>query len=218
MIQGAVFDMDGLMFDTEKLVYRVWKEVMTKNGFFYDFSAYKQTIGRRTAYTKKLYETWYGDRFCYEELRRQANILFRDFIDQHGVPVKKGLYSLLEYLKNHNFEIALATSTGSKTAMDLLDRTNVTGYFDAFICGNMVQNGKPHPEVFLTAAKELKLCPENCIALEDSINGIKAAYAAKMKPVMVPDLLEPSEEIKPMLYALCENLEEAITCFKTGSD
>lgn len=218
MIEGAVFDMDGLMFDTERLVYRVWKEVMEKNGFFYDFSAYKQTIGRRTAYTKKLYETWYGKNFCYEELRRQANILFRDSIDRNGVPVKKGLYALLEHLKSHRFKIALATSTGSATAMDLLERANVTGYFDAFVCGNMVQNGKPHPEVFLTAAQELSLPPENCIALEDSINGIKAAYAANMKPLMIPDLLEPNEEIKPMLYAVCENLEEAIACFYTEPD
>lgn len=214
MIKGAVFDMDGLMFDTEKLVYRAWQRVMDSNGYDYDFEIYKKTVGRRTAETRKFYEELYGGEFDYQRLRSEANVFFRDDIETNGVPLKKGLVNILEYLKNHNMKIALATSTSSTTAMGLLEKANVKQYFDRFVCGNMVKNGKPHPEVFLTAAKELCLKPESCIALEDSINGIKSAYNAGMKPLMVPDLLEPNEEIKPMLFALCKDLDEAIEYFK----
>lgn len=214
MIKGAVFDMDGLMFDTEKLVYRAWQRVMDSNGYDYDFEIYKKTVGRRTAETRKFYEELYGGEFDYQRLRSEANVFFRDDIETNGVPLKKGLVNILECLKNHNMKIALATSTSSTTAMGLLEKANVKQYFDRFVCGNMVKNGKPHPEVFLTAAKELCLKPESCIALEDSINGIKSAYNAGMKPLMVPDLLEPTEEIKPMLFALCKDLDEAIEYFK----
>lgn len=214
MIKGAVFDMDGLMFDTEKLVYQAWQRVMDSNGYDYDFEIYKKTVGRRTAETRKFYEELYGGEFDYQRLRSEANVFFRDDIETNGVPLKKGLVNILEYLKNHNMKIALATSTSSTTAMGLLEKANVKQYFDSFVCGNMVKNGKPHPEVFLTAAKELCLKPESCIALEDSINGIKSAYNAGMKPLMVPDLLEPTEEIKPMLFALCKDLDEAIEYFK----
>ena len=214
MIKGAVFDMDGLMFDTEKLVYQAWQRVMDSNGYDYDFEIYKKTVGRRTAETRKFYEELYGGEFDYQRLRSEANVFLRDDIETNGVPLKKGLVNILEYLKNHNMKIALATSTSSTTAMGLLEKANVKQYFDRFVCGNMVKNGKPHPEVFLTAAKELCLKPESCIALEDSINGIKSAYNAGMKPLMVPDLLEPTEEIKPMLFALCKDLDEAIEYFK----
>lgn len=211
MIKGAVFDMDGLMFDTEKLVYRVWQRTMDENGYEYSFDIYKKTVGKRTAEVKIFYKELYGERFVYQELREKANVYFYEYVEKEGVPVKKGLLNILKYLKGRGIKISLATSTSSKTALDLLDRTGVTEYFDKFVCGNMVKNGKPHPETFLTAAKELSLKPEECIAFEDSINGIKSAYNAKMKPVMIPDLLEPTEEIKPMIFALCKDLDEAIT-------
>lgn len=213
MILGAVFDMDGLMFDTETLVYRAWQKVMDDHNYNYNFEIYKQTVGRRTVDVKKMYEEMYDDNFDYALMREEANVYFRKAINDFGVPFKKGLINILEHLKDKGIKIALATSTSSQTAMWLIEDANLKKYFDKYVCGNMVTNGKPHPEVFLTAAKELQLPPEDCIALEDSLNGIKSAYNAGMKPIMIPDMLEPTEEIKPMLYALCEDLDEAIQYF-----
>lgn len=213
MILGAVFDMDGLMFDTETLVYRAWQKVMDDHNYNYNFEIYKQTVGRRTVDVKKMYEEMYDDNFDYALMREEANVYFRKAINDFGVPFKKGLINILEHLKQKGIKIALATSTSSQTAMWLIEDANLKKYFDKYVCGNMVTNGKPHPEVFLTAAKELQLPPEDCIALEDSLNGIKSAYNAGMKPIMIPDMLEPTEEIKPMLYALCEDLDEAIQYF-----
>src|SRR5574344_236584 len=148
MIKGAVFDMDGLMFDTERLTFDAWHKTMTANGFKYDLSIFKQTIGNRTNETKVFYAKLFGQNFNYDKMREEANIIFRDEIKRNGVPIKKGLYDILRFLKDNNFKIALATSTSSSTAMKLLDNADVTKYFDKFICGNMVQKGKPDPEVF----------------------------------------------------------------------
>lgn len=213
MIKGAVFDMDGLMFDTESLVYKSWQKVMDDHNFEYNFEIFKQTVGKRTVDTQKMYEALYKDGFHYPSMKEEATGHFRKAINDFGVPLKKGLINILEHLKSKGIKVALATSTSSQTAMWLIEDADLKKYFDKFVCGNMVTKGKPDPEVFLTAAKELELNPEDCIALEDSINGIKSAYNAGMKPIMVPDLLEPTEEIKPMLFALCKDLDEAIEYF-----
>lgn len=213
MIKGAVFDMDGLMFDTETLVYNAWQKVMDDHNYKYDFEIFKQTLGKRTVDVKKMYEEMYDNNFVYATMREEANVYFRKAIADFGVPMKKGLINLLEHLKSKGIKIALATSTSSQTTMWIMGLADLKKYFNALVCGNMVTNGKPHPEVFLTAAKELQLDPQDCIALEDSINGIKSAYNAGMKPIMVPDMLEPTDEIKPMLYALCNDLDEVIQYF-----
>lgn len=213
MIKGAVFDMDGLMFDTETLVYNAWQKVMDDHNYKYDFEIFKQTLGKRTVDVKKMYEEMYDNNFVYATMREEANVYFRKAINDFGVPMKKGLINLLEHLKSKGIKIALATSTSSQTTMWIMGLADLKKYFNALVCGNMVTNGKPHPEVFLTAAKELQLDPQDCIALEDSINGIKSAYNAGMKPIMVPDMLEPTDEIKPMLYALCNDLDEVIQYF-----
>ena len=113
-------------------------------------------------------------------------------------------------LKEQKIKIALATSTTTKSAREILRRANVLEYFDKLVCGDMVTNGKPHPEIFLKAVKELELKAEDCVGLEDSINGIKSLYSANIKAVMVPDLIEPTDEIKPMIYKVCKDLKEVI--------
>ena len=108
------------------------------------------------------------------------------------MPVKKGLYEIFDYLKSVGCKISLATSTSSQTALKIMKKINLYDKFDAFVCGDDVKNGKPNPEVFLIAAKKLGLEPVDCVAFEDSINGIKSAHAAGMTTVMVPDLSEPT--------------------------
>ena len=117
---------------------------------------------------------------------------------------------IFDYLKSVGCKISLATSTSSQTALKIMKKINLYDKFDAFVCGDDVKNGKPDPEVFLIAAKKLGLEPVDCVAFEDSINGIKSAHAAGMTTVMIPDLLEPTDEIKPMIDFLCTDLSEAI--------
>ena len=209
MFQGAVFDMDGLMFDTERLVYENWQAMMDERGYPYDIEAFKQTVGRRKKEVELFYKAAYGEDFPYWELADEGRARYVKRIEREGIPVKPGLYEILDFFRRRNVKIALATSTSRETAELNLRIAKVSEYFDVLVCGGDVKNGKPHPEVFLTAAERLRAAPESCVAFEDSINGIKSAYAAGMKTVMVPDFLQPTEEIKPMITYLCGNLNEA---------
>lgn len=210
MIKGAVFDMDGLMFDSERLVYETWQMMMDELGFEYNLEIFKNTIGLRTDMAESYYNSLYGERFCYQPLKQRSREIFLKRVSEEGVPIKKGLVELLEFLKSNNFKIAVATSTSAPTAHKIIRMAGVYDYFDAFVCGDDVRNGKPHPEVFLTAAERLSLPPTECVAFEDSINGIKSAHSAEMTTVMVPDYLQPTEEIIPMIDCLCDDLSQAI--------
>ena len=210
MLKAAVFDMDGLMFDTETLVYRNWQAMMDEAGYPYSLDDFKQTVGKRKAEVQNFYFGKYGADFPYWDFSEKGRGMYLEYVAERGVPVKPGLYELLEYLKSKDFGIALATSTSRKTTELNLESAGVQGYFDVLVCGDDVKNGKPHPEVFLTAAARLGEAPEACVAFEDSINGIKSAFAAGMKTVMVPDMLQPTNEILPMIDCLCDSLEKSI--------
>ena len=210
MHKAAVFDMDGLMFDTEMLVYRNWQRMMDEAGYPYDLDDFKETVGKRKAEVQNFYFGKYGADFPYWDFSEKGRGMYVDYISEFGVPVKQGLRELLSYLKEKGFRIALATSTSRKTSVLNLESAGVTEFFDTLVCGEDVTNGKPHPEVFLTAAERLGEKPEDCIAFEDSINGIKSAHAAGMTTVMVPDMLQPTGEILPMIDCLCESLEQSI--------
>ena len=210
MLKAAVFDMDGLMFDTETLVYRNWQAMMDEAGYPYSLDDFKQTVGKRKAEVQNFYFGKYGADFPYWDFSEKGRGMYLEYVAERGVPVKPGLHELLEYLRSKDFGIALATSTSRKTTELNLESAGVQGYFDVLVCGDDVKNGKPHPEVFLTAAARLGEAPEACVAFEDSINGIKSAFAAGMKTVMVPDMLQPTNEILPMIDCLCDSLEKSI--------
>lgn len=217
MIIGAIFDMDGLMFDSERLVYESWQMMMNELGFDYSLDVFKNTIGLRADETERYYNSLYGDSFCYKPLKQKSRELFLERINNEGVPIKKGLVELLDFLKENGYKIAVATSTSAQTAHKVIRMAGIYDYFDGFVCGDEVKNGKPHPEVFLTASKKLSLSPKECVALEDSINGIKSAHSAGMTTVMVPDYLQPTEEIIPMIDCLCEDLSQAIEFIQNRS-
>ena len=208
-MKGAIFDMDGLMFDTERLVYENWQDMMDARGLPYDLDVFKQTIGRRKKEVELFYLDRYGADFPYRELADEGRQRYVDRLQREGIPKKKGLVEILRWCRKNSLKVALATSTSRRTAELNLRTAGVSEYFDALVCAEEVVNGKPHPEVFVTAAEKLGVPPEECAAFEDSINGIKSAYAAGMTTVMVPDYLQPTDEIIPMIDYLCSDLNEA---------
>lgn len=210
MIKGAIFDMDGLMFDSERLVCSIWQEMMDENGYKFNVDIFKNTIGLRRDKTKEFYTSLYGSDFDYDHFKTQSRERFYKRIEKDGVPIKKGLFELLDYLRKNNIKTAVATSTSASTALKVIKKAGIYDYFDSFVCGDDVKNGKPHPEVFLTAAQKIGIAPNECIAFEDSINGIKSALSANMTTVMVPDFLQPTDEIKPKISLICKSLDEAI--------
>lgn len=215
MIKGAVLDMDGLMIDSERVVYETWQRMMDENGYDYSFEVYLQTIGKRKNEVEKIYCNRYGSEFPYWDFAEQCHESYLELLRSSGIPTKPGLFELLDFLKENGVKIALATSTSRETATLNLQTTDTLRYFDALVCGNDVTNGKPHPEVFLTAAERLGLPPGDCAAYEDSLTGIRSAHDAGMITVMVPDYLQPDDDTLPLINHLCATLDESIQFLQT---
>ncbi|MBP3243285.1 MAG: HAD family phosphatase [Ruminococcus sp.] len=214
MCRGAIFDMDGLMLDTEKLLVRFWRQAASEYG--YDMTD-EDVFGIRSLsrkYSVPRLKERFGQEFPFEEVRSRRIKLMNDFIDQNGFEVKRGLFELLSYLKDSGKSIAVATATARDRATDYLRRINALDYFDAVICGDMVTNGKPEPDIYITAANELGIPCDECAAFEDSPNGVLSAYRAGCQVIMIPDLTQPTEEMLPTLSGVYSDLEKAIAYFE----
>ena len=217
IIKGAIFDMDGLMLDTEKLLVRFWRQAAAEYG--YEMTV-EHVLGIRSLsrkYSIPKLKGIFGDEFPFDEVRSLRIRLMNDYIDKNGFDVKQGLFELLDYLKAHKIRIAVATATSRDRAEMYLNRIHALEYFDAVICGDMVKNGKPEPDIYLTAANELGLPPSECAAFEDSPNGLKSAFAAGCKVIMIPDLSQPDSETQPYTHAVYESLDKAADFFEGRS-
>ena len=207
-IELIIFDMDGLMFDTEKISYQAWKEAAEIYGYAIDQALFEKTIGTNLVKTKEIYLEYFGENYPFDLVRDQRVKISDQLIQSKGVPIKKGLYELILYLKTSPVKIAVATSTSRNRALNLLRLSQLESYFDYILCGDEVTNSKPNPEIFLTVAANLNCAPSKCLVLEDSSLGILAAYHAGMMPIMIPDLLEPNEEIQTLLFKKMKSLIE----------
>ena len=214
IIKGAVFDMDGLMIDTEKLYLLYWKKAAADFGYdMKDEHVYAiRSLARK--YSIPMLKSFFGEDFPTEEVRARRTELINAHIEKNGIDLKKGLFELLNWLKDHGVKLAVATATPRERATLYLRRINALDLFDTVVCGDMIANGKPDPDIYLTAARELDLPPEQCAAFEDSPNGIKAAHAAGCHAIMIPDMTPPDDEITPLLSAVYPDLAQAISYFE----
>lgn len=209
-MKAVIFDMDGLMIDSERLVLNSLVSVGKKHNFNDITEICTKAIGTNDEETRRIFHEALGDELDYENLRKEAYELYLNSIRVKGIPVKEGLYDCLKKLKAHNFMLSVATSTKQSVAESTLKSIGVYDFFKVTVYGDMVTKSKPNPQIFLKAAELMKISPEQCYVLEDSYNGVKAAYAANMKPIMVPDLLPYNDEIKPYVYEVAENLSQAV--------
>ncbi len=207
-IELIIFDMDGLMFDTEKLSYQAWKAAAGLYNYQIDQDLFEKTIGTNLAKTKEIYFDYFGSSFPFDLIKDERVKLSNEFVKTNGVPIKNGLYELLAYLSLKNIKTAVATSTSRIRALNLLSLAQIDDQFDYIICGDEVENSKPNPEIFLKVASKLKCNPSTCLVLEDSELGILAAHNAGMMPLMVPDLIEPNEDTQKLLYQRMKSLVE----------
>ena len=213
-IKGAVFDMDGLIVDTEKLYLRYWKEAAADFGYDMQNEHVYAIRSLARKYSIPKLKSFFGEDFPTEDVRTRRTELINTHIDKYGIDVKKGLFELLDFLKAHGIKLAVATATPRERALRCLERIGARDYFNAVICGDMIESGKPDPDIYLTAARELGLPPEQCAALEDSPNGIRAAYSAGCHAIMIPDMTPPDEETAPLLSAVYDDLAQAVAYFE----
>ena len=213
-IFGVLFDMDGLVLDSEVLYTRFWREAAHALG--YPMTA-TQSLGMRSL-GKKLgqpyLESLFGPTVDYTTMREKRIELMDAYVEEHGIAPKPGIYELMDFLNEHQIPAAITSSSPMEYIQKHLAKANLLHRFQALCSGHNVPNGKPAPDIYLLGAETLGLDPKNCLALEDSPTGIRAGYAAGCLPVMIPDLGQPDEDTKDLLFAKADSLVDIITIIK----
>lgn len=209
-MKSIIFDMDGVLFDTERLCMDSWIAVARENGIPDMETFFPRCIGRNLTDTAAMFREFYGGSYDYERFRQQASGKFHEDIVQKGMPVKKGVREILEFLRQRKYRIGLASSTSRPSVEEHLERTGLREYFQSLTTGDMVEHSKPQPDIYLMACESLGVDPAQTMAIEDSPNGIRAAYSAGMLPVMVPDLIPPDQEMQEKSMLICRDLLEVM--------
>ncbi len=203
---AVVFDMDGVIFDSERLVLECWE----KTGETYGLSDMRETflpcIGTNSAKTREIVLERYGKDFPYEEFCGRASALFHGIADRDGLPVKAGVRELLEYLRENDVPMALASSTRLAVVTQELEQAGLYEYFRVVTGGDQLEHSKPSPDIYLMTCEKMNAEPSRCYAIEDSYNGIRAAHSAGMRPIMVPDMLPPTDEMRDKSVIVLDDL------------
>lgn len=208
MIKAVVFDMDGVIFDSEKLYRKHW--MISAKEYGLDESIMQTLLDKIAGATKerneKLMKSHFGQDFDYMRFREITMNRMDEEIKRDGVELKSGVPELFDYLKSHDYKIGLATSTMRERAEGNLVRAGIIDYFDGIMYGGIVEHGKPAPDIYEHACALLGVAPEEAIGIEDSINGVKSSHAAGLYTIMVIDLIKPTDEVRNIADKIYESL------------
>lgn len=204
---ALIFDMDGVILDTESLCRRCWHELAPEYGLPDDLDkVFLATVGTTRRHTGVMMREHYGADFPYEQFDRHVSRTFHAIADVEGIPLKPGACELLAYASENSFRIGLASSTRQVTVETELRQAGLYQYFDYVLGGDRIARSKPFPDIYQTACRDMGVAPEDAFAVEDSYNGIRAASGAGMRPIMIPDLLPPTDEMRALCHAIFPDL------------
>lgn len=211
MVRAVIFDMDGVLIDTEKHYNAAWCEAAQAAGFDFtrEHALMLRSCDARLA-AQQMREI-FGERFDYYAIREVRRKIVAERLERYGLEPKPGIDEILGYLKEHGIKAAVATATPLELTLRHLEKIGIRERFDEIVSAKQVANGKPAPDVYLYACEQIRERPQDCMAVEDSPNGIRSAYAAGCMPVMVPDLTPPDDGIRPLLYAEAGTLADIRT-------
>lgn len=214
MIKALVFDMDGLLLDSERIVKRSWNEAGNEMGIPDIGEHIYHTLGLNRKARNEYFKNAYGADFPLEDFNQRTSDIFFRIVGKNGIPLKAGARELLEYAKEHGYKIAVATSTSQTYAVKELTDAGIWQFFDGGIFGDLVKNAKPDPEIYLKACESIGMSPRDCLALEDAPAGVRSAHAAGLRVIVIPDLLQPDEETLALTYKKLDTLYDVIPLLK----
>lgn len=212
--EAVLFDMDGVIFDSEVKVVECWKVIAEKYGIEGIEAQCHACLGTTREMSRMIMLEHYGSDFPYDAYKKEMSELFHTRYGGGRLPKKKGAVELLHFLQLHNKKVALASSTRREVVEQELRDGGLLQYFDAVICGDMVQRSKPEPDIFLKACEVLDVAPECAVGVEDSYNGIRALAAAGVSAIMVPDLKAPTDEMRSLATAILPDLFAVMQYFE----
>ena len=215
MIKAIIFDMDGLMIDSERVTFECYQERLKDMNLTMDEEFYKTLLGKPIKGIYQRFYDVYGNDFPIENVIQDVHQLMAERFETEGVPVKKGLVELLHYLKDHNYKTIVATSSNRDRVDNILAQAKITEFFDDSICGDEVTKGKPNPEVFLKSCQKLGVNVDEAIVLEDSEAGIQASYDANIKVICIPDMKYPEKQYEEKTFKILKDLTEVTAYLKS---
>lgn len=215
MIKAIIFDMDGLMIDSERVTFECYQERLKDMNLTMDEEFYKTLLGKPIKGIYQRFYDVYGNDFPIENVIQDVHQLMAERFETEGVPVKKGLVELLHYLKDNNYKTIVATSSNRDRVDKILAQAKITEFFDDSICGDEVTKGKPNPEVFLKSCQKLGVNVDEAIVLEDSEAGIQASYDANIKVICVPDMKYPEKQYEEKTFKILKDLTEVTAYLKS---
>ena len=213
----VIFDMDGVIFDSERACLYTWTEAAAGYGIEDVRDVFDRCIGTNMNQTRRIVEDAYAGTFgegIADKLLSESSRLFHEIYDGGRLPVKNGVKEILEYLKSENIRCAVASSTRKAVVEAELRDAGLIDYFEEIVGGDSVKVSKPDPEIYLIACEKMKVDPARAFAIEDSYNGIRSAYAAGMRPIMVPDMIPADDEMIELSEVVCEDLLKLIEYFR----
>jgi HAD superfamily hydrolase (TIGR01509 family) len=207
-VQAVIFDMDGVLLDTERICRICWSKAAEEYGISGIDTVYRACVGMNVHDTRDLLKTQFGSDFDADMFYERTNQLFRQIESQSGIPRMPAVFECLDAIKLAGIRIAVASSTKTETVHRQLKQAGIADYFESITCGDTVIHSKPAPDIYLQACKNLSLDPAYCFAVEDSPNGVRSACAAGIRCIMVPDQIQPAEAFEQMAYCICHSLAD----------
>ena len=210
-VRAVIFDMDGVIFDSERLLLESWKVVADRHGIEGIEETLQLCFGVNVNVSRQIYFDRYGEDFPLDQYKTETRAIFRARCPEGYPPVKAGAKELLAWLRARKVPLALASSTQSQLVRTELEKAGLLGFFQVVIGGDQITRSKPEPDIFLAAAKALDVPPADCFIIEDSFNGVRAGHAAGGRTLMVPDMVPPDGEMEEKAEAILPSLDAAQT-------
>lgn len=210
MRKAVIFDMDGVLIDTEKYLVKYWCQAAQEAGFAMKREQAYLLRSLAGPYAQPLLQKLFGTDFDYYAIRNRRKELMAQHIEAHGIEKKEGVDETLDALRAQGYLTAVATATDEQRTEKYLKQIGIYDKFDHIICATMVEHGKPKPDIYLYAAQQLACDTGYCVAVEDSPNGVQSAVSAGIRAIMVPDLTRPDAQTEQLVYAVADSLPEIL--------